>query len=109
MDRAKLSALIASKIPARKSIGGNLHLMTSVVFIILAVAIAGGYSYLFSRLSLAERMDNVNAFGRTLSSLLACPVSVGDYLSVEQSLLRIGTPRFHLLHPSRRSLGNARG
>lgn len=86
MDRSKLIACFSSKVPTRKSLGGNLQLLTSAVFVVLTVIFVTGYSYISSKLAHEERMESARALGSTLSRLVARPVSMGDYVSVEQSL-----------------------
>ncbi len=69
-----------------KSLAGNLQFLTSAVLIVLITAFVSGFSYISSKMAHEERKETAQALGTTLARLVARPISLGDYLSVEQSL-----------------------
>lgn len=92
----------------RKSLAGSLQLLTGAVFTLIVVTLVIYYSVFSSIFSYDDRIGSSKNYGSTLASLLARPISLGDYAPVEQSLRDSALPDFicgvHIFTPSGKTI-----
>ena len=86
MRRNPFLSKIIARVPARKSLAGSLRVLTGAVFTVIVVGLVVAYTSFSNTVSYADREGSSTNYGTTLASLLARPISLGDYATVEQSL-----------------------
>jgi signal transduction histidine kinase len=83
-----------ARLLARKSLAGTLQLLTGAVIALIIVIFGISYACLSNAISHEDRMGSSTNYGSTLASLLARPISLGDYAPVEQSIRDSALPYF---------------
>jgi signal transduction histidine kinase len=94
----------------RKSLAGTLQLLTGAVIALIIMVFGISYALLSNAISQADRMGSSTNYGSTLASLLARPISLGDYAPVEQSIRDSELPSFvcgiHVLTPGGKAIAS---
>ena len=94
MRRSQFLEKLGSRVPARKSLAGSLRILTGAVFTAIVLGLVVLYTSFSNTVSYADREGSSANYGATLASLLARPISLGDYAPVEQSLRDSALPSF---------------